>query len=133
MRLSSRACKVAAISASAVCVVLFALSAVFQQRPIGLFGSYKMLPHESGDVLRFTNGVVSHETCCGQEFLGSYKRLPDRTWMWHYSTGKKKVYTNYFVLKPGLFWLTCIDAKEPTNTWRLPRRLFPPKEPEPQS
>ena len=62
-------------------------------------------------------------------YLGSYGRSSNGTWIWHYNkTGKKKRFTNDYILHPGLFWLTCTDATAPTNTWRFPRRLFAPKE-----
>lgn len=128
MMFLSRHRKAAIVSACLLGLTLVGLSAVFSQKPIGRFGSYKMLPHAGDDVFYFTNGLVSHETCCGQRLLGSYERSSDGTWIWRYEVGQKKVYTNEFVLEPGLFWMTCTDIKSPTNTWRLPRRLFAPKE-----
>lgn len=128
MKLTPRFRKIAAISVGVVGLAITGLSVIFSLRPVGCFGSYKMLRHDPGDVLRFTNGVVLQETCCGQMDLGTYARSSDGTWIWYYSTGRKKVYTNEFILRPGLFWLTCTEVQTPTNTWRLPRRLFAPKE-----
>jgi hypothetical protein len=129
MKFTPRFRKAAVVSAGVIILTVAGLSAVLNQKPVGCFSSYKMIPHDSGDVFRFTNGLVSHETCCGQMYLGGYGRSSNGTWIWHYNkTGKKKVFTNDYILHPGLFWLTCTDATAPTNTWRFPRRLFAPKE-----
>ena len=124
----SRHRKAAVVSACVFSLGLLGLSAVFSQKPIGRFGSYNMLGHDSGDAICFKNGLITNETCCGQVFVGTYERSSDGAWIWHYMIGKKKVFTNDFILQPGLFWLTCTELKAQTNTWRLPRRLFAPKE-----
>ncbi len=127
MTFSKHHFKISAAGLAGLGLAVLALSVVYSREPRGYFGSYKMLPHDSGDVLHFTNGVVSWESCCGQEFLGTYTRSPEGAWLWHYSKkGGKKVYTNEFILRPSLLWLACTETKAPTNTWRFPRRLIPP-------
>jgi hypothetical protein len=123
----SRKRKVVFISVLTAALVLVVLSALFRQRPLGKFASYKMMLHDTGDVLRFTNGMVSWETCCGQQFVGNYEKSQHGEWIWHMrlSMGKKKPpLTNDYILGPGLIWLTCKDASAPTNNWRLRRSLF---------
>ena len=83
--------------------------------------------HDSEDVLTFSNGVVTWETCCGDTPVGTIERLPDGAWAWHLVMGKKKPTTNELVLRPGLFSLSCNETSSPTNVYRLKRRLSAPK------
>lgn len=128
MRLSPQVKRAAILSLCVVGLALVVLSALCGQRPIGYFGCYKLLPHASTDVLHFTNGIAILETCCGDETVGTYGRSSDGSWIWLCVMGKKKPVTNEFVLRPGLFSITCIQRSEPTNIFRLPRRLSAPKE-----
>src|SRR6478736_3391264 len=107
MRLSPQIKRVAIISLCVVCLALVVLSALCSQRPMGYFGCYKLLPHASTDVLHFTNGIAIWETCCGDDPVDTYSRSSDGSWIWLCVTGNKKQVTNEFVLRPGLFSITC--------------------------
>jgi hypothetical protein len=110
---------------------------VAQRTPSGAWRSYRFVPHDPSDVMHFTNGTVRWFTC-GVSEEGTYRRTADGTWVWDYYRtpggamicGSKRVppRTNTFLLRPHLFWLTVIDASRPTNIYRLPRALGPPKE-----
>ncbi len=128
MRFSPRAKRIVLASVSGSVLLLAVLSALCSLQPVGYFGSYKMLPHESGDVLQFRSGRVTWKTCCGTTPQGTYERLKDGTWAWHFVWGRKRPETNEVILQPGLFAITCIERSNPTNRFRLPRRLFAPKE-----
>lgn len=127
MRLSPQVKRVALASTCLVGLALIAAALLCSRAPIGYFGSYKMLPHDETDVLHFTNGVVSWETCCGDETVGTYKRLRGGSWIWVCVMGKKRPATNEIILRPGLLSLTCIEVSSSTNVFRLPRRFFAPK------
>jgi hypothetical protein len=144
MHLSPRVKRIAAIVACLAIPALVAATVYCRRAPIGYFGSWKMIPHDRDDVLHFTTGVVSHETCCGQEQLGTYRQMADGSWVWE-TPARRRIratesfelmgvpqlknppFTNFSILKPGLLWLTVVSTNQPAKTYRLPRKFFTPK------
>lgn len=84
--------------------------------------------HDSADVLTLGDGEVTWETCCGDTPLGTYEKLSDGIWAWHFVMDEGEPVTNEFVLEPGFLWLTCYQISSPTNTFRLRHRLSAPGE-----
>jgi len=131
MRMSPRKWKIGIGSLCAVGMAVAVGSIACRRAPFGHFDSTTLMGlHDSEDVLTFSNGVVTWETCCGDTPVGSCERLPDGNWAWHLVMGKKKRTTNELVLQPGLFWLSCYETNTPTNIYRLRRKLSAPKEAE---
>ena len=91
--------------------------------PSGHFHSYSIFHHDTCDVLTFSNGTVTLQTCCGDEAWGSYERAADGHWVWTFRHGGKKPTTNYFVVQPGAFAITCTDTQSPSSSFTLRRRL----------
>lgn len=129
MRMSPRKWKIGIGSLCAVGVAVAVGSIVCSRAPFGHFDSTILMGrHDSEDVLTFSNGIVTWETCCGDQPVGSCERLPDGTWAWHLVMGKKKQTTNEIVVQPGLFWLSCYETSTPTKIYKLRRRLSAPKD-----
>lgn len=105
------------VGASALCWKLRA-------EPGGEFHSYPIVPHDSCDLLTFSNGIVTWHTCCGDESWGSYQRETDGRWVWTWPHRGKKPSTNYYVIQPGAFTVTCTDTQSPFSSFTLRRRVF---------
>jgi hypothetical protein len=146
MKLSPRALQIAAalVLIGILVWVVAAITAPYRRQPSGYFSSYKLIAHDSADALHFTNGVIFHETCCGRSVFGTYRRSSAGSWISE-NVYSKKVretnlngltpmvvtkrvrFTNEVILEPGFLWLTLYTSDEPTNIYRLPRKLFLPK------
>ncbi len=129
------------LSCAALAALIVAM-VICQREPIGYFNSYKLMPHADDDVLHFTNGIVSYETCCGDTLEGYYRRTTNSTWVWDRTYRRKSkvtndiagviqistrtnIFTNQLHLEPGLFGLTVVDDKGKRTVW-LRRAFFPP-------
>ena len=113
---------VAAVIAIAT-LSLIAGEVAARRTPAGCYRSYRLTLHDPTDALHLTNGAVRW-FACGTTDEGTYHKTAEGTWMWDWPT---KRYTNRVILRPHLFWLTCIDAARPTNVYRLRRAFTVPK------
>ena len=104
-------------------IVCFAF-AQLRAAPTGRYHSYSIFPHDSCDVLTFSNGTVTLQTCCGDESWGSYQRAADGRWVWTWRHGGKKPTTNTYIIEPGVFTISCTDTQSPSSSFTLRRRLF---------
>lgn len=121
-------------------VILMALAAVtyavavssFSDDPRGMYASYEFFPHDQNDVLRFENGKVTLETCCGSEAYGSYARDEHNQWIWTHQfqmrpADRSKWHLTdpeYFTLSRSLFHLRVVPRDKPTFGLDMRRRLF---------
>jgi len=92
--------------------------------PFGSFHSYSVFPHARCDLLTFSNGTVTLQTCCGDEAWGTYQREGDGRWAWTWRRGTKKPTTNTYIINPGAFTITCTDTQSSSSSFTLRRRLF---------
>jgi hypothetical protein len=138
MRISPFQKKVAVAVLAVGSLLLVAGELIARRTPSGAWRSYRFMPHDRSDVMHFTNGTVRWFTC-GVSEEGAYYRSADGLWVWDYyrtpggaliwgSNKRLLPRTNGFLLRPHLFWLTVIDASQPTNILRLPRAPGLPKE-----
>ena len=63
-----------------VCYLLAIIA--LTDNPRGKYASYEMVPHAWTDVLRFQDGKVTRETCCGDETYGTYTQDASGRWIW---------------------------------------------------
>jgi hypothetical protein len=111
---------VAAVLIAGIVAVCWRLRA----EPLGAFHSYSIFPHDSCDLLTFSNGTVTLQTCCGDESWGTYRREGDGHWVWTWRHGTKKPTTNTYIIQPGAFSITCTGTQSPSSSFTLRRRLF---------
>ena len=118
--------KIIAWTAVAIAVTMTAgiLAARFHADPAGRFHSYPVIPHSYCDVLAFSNGTVTLQTCCGDESWGTYQRAPDGHWVWTSVHGSKTLLkTNVYNIALGTFSAT-FTQKQTLSSFTLRRRLF---------
>lgn len=104
--------------------VFYALSARDYSVPSGYVASYSIFPHDPNDVLNFAHGTVTLQTCCGDEFWGTYSRSADGAWVWHLRRGSKKPITREIQINSEFSSMSFIDLQDPSKTFTLRRRLF---------
>jgi hypothetical protein len=124
MRVTPRQKRIVLAALAVAALTLIAGELAARRTPAGVYRSYRLIPHHPTDAMHFTNGTVRLFTC-GTTEEGTYSRAADGTWIWDWRT--KRV-TNTVILRPHLFWLTMIDASQPTNVFRLRRTLSVPTE-----
>ncbi len=94
-----------------------------QAAPTGRFHSYSVFPHDTCDLLVFSNGTVTLETCCGDEAWGRYGKGADGRWLWYWVHVGKKPTTNIFLVQPGAFTATFTETQT-LSSFTLRRRAF---------
>lgn len=100
--------------------------------PRGKFASYRFFPHHKNDVLRFEDGKVRLETCCGNEEYGLYQKEPSGQWTWIYQHLRRPADRSRwhmtpprrFLLKRSLFSLEIVDMEDPTAKLSMRSRLL---------
>lgn len=126
--MARRISKLLTIGACFLCVAGAAVWLILSNVPIGYFDSASLMGnHAPDDVLQFSCGVVQWKTCCGDDPAGVFSRASGGRWHWDFVYGKKQMVTNVFILRPGVFSLTCVDTNTPEQVWTLKRRLSPPR------
>ena len=100
--------------------------------PSGKYASYEFFPHSETDVLRFEDGKVTLETCCGNEAYGTYAQDVSGRWIWTHQfqirpadrTKWQMTSPRRFILHRSLFSLR-VEALDQTALWfDMRRRLF---------
>lgn len=102
------------------------------KNPHGKYASYEFFGHALTDVLRFENGKVTLETCCGNEAYGTYAKDPTGGWIW---TQQQQVRPadrakwhmtppRRFRLHRSLFFLRIDSLDQPAFQLDMQRRLF---------
>ena len=97
--------------------------------PEGMYASYKLAAHHKFDVVRFRNGQVKKETCCGDQDWGTYYRDSTGRWIWDPDSDDKIGHKNdrplnRVFLRRSLFFLDLQFENEPATQIRLRSRLF---------
>jgi hypothetical protein len=110
-------------------VVVVAVGASFvvsrlRSEPAGQLLAYPITGHDSGDVVVFSKGVVTLQTCCGNESWGTYATTSDGRWLWIWVAGTTKPRTNMFFIEPGVFITTFTEAQN-VSSFSLRRRVLP--------
>lgn len=92
-----------------------------RSRPVGLFQAKPIVGyHDARDVLRFSGGLVTLETCCGDSPLGAYHQT-NGSWVWDYGAAR-------YTVSPGVTCLTCRDIADSNSVFTLDRRFSAPPE-----
>ena len=94
-----------------------------RSEPFGYVASYSVFPHAENDVFHFSHGLVTLETCCGEEMWGTYSRSADGDWIWHLRHVTSTT-TQEIRVRSGLFSMRFTDARDPSKEFTLRRRLF---------
>ena len=114
-------------------VLAYLVSAIgLSSDPKGKYSSYEFYPHSKKDVLRFADGIVTLETCCGNEAFGSYSRDSSGDWIWvHQYQRRPADPTKWHMTPPQRFVLRRtlsslqIEALDPPFVrLEMKRRLF---------
>jgi hypothetical protein len=100
--------------------------------PRGKYASYEFHPHASTDVLRFQDGKVTLETCCGDQAYGIYTQDDSGQWIWTHQYQKRPAdRTKWhltpprrFALRRSLFSLQIEALDPPALRLGMRARLF---------
>ena len=106
---------------------LTVVGAGWRAEPSGHVAAYPDFSlHESRDVLTFSKGQVTLQTCCGDGPMGSYRRMEDGSWYWSYTATRvtNASVVKGFVVKPGALGMIFIGKENSTDTHSLRRRRF---------
>ena len=108
--------------------------ASFSDDPAGKYSSYELFKHDFIDVVRFENGLVTLETCCGDEDFGTYHQDPDGRWVWVWSERSiderslgpptESDYLHTFIIQRKLFGLYIQFESDPDIDLFMKERLF---------
>ena len=99
--------------------------ASMRSEPSGYVASFSIFPHASNDVLNFSQGTVTLQTCCGDSSYGTYSRMPDGRWIWHLRMGTKNPpFAKEILVQSGFLSMSFADTQDPSIKFTLRRRLF---------
>jgi hypothetical protein len=98
--------------------------------PHGKYASYEFFPHHSLDIIRFENGKVRSETCCGDDDWGTYSKDASGQWVWRYqyhtdawSGPPKPSPVHEFVIRRSLLGIEIRSETDPSLHLFMRRRL----------
>lgn len=113
------------IGSPLVLVFVYGLCLVsFRAEPTGLVASYSVYAHAMNDTLKFADGKVTLQTCCGDESWGTYVQGADGAWIWHMTPPSKGRVAGDIRLQPGWFAMRFTGVTDPTVDFTLRRRVF---------
>lgn len=100
--------------------------------PHGKYGSYEFFAHSLNDVLRFENGKVTLETCCGNEAFGTYAMDSTGAWIWTQQRQMRPADRTKWHMTPprrfrlhrSVFFLRMDSLDQPAFRLDMRRRLF---------
>lgn len=102
----------------------FLALAGFRAEPSGLVSSYSFFPHDPYDTLKFSHGVVTLQTCCGDGPWGTYSQAADGSWIWHVQPYGKAGRGGDVRVTSERWAIRFTDLTDPTHEFTLPRRVF---------
>ena len=131
-RIIERVLRVGAVLLAALALSYAFAVISFSDDPRGKYASWQFFPHDLNDVLRFEDGKVTLETCCGTDAYGSYARDEHGRWIWTYQIQHRPGYRKklhlpapeYFILHRSLFHLRIELRDKHLGTLDMRRRLF---------
>ena len=94
-----------------------------RDEPYGYVASYSLFAHSENDVLNFSQGKVTLQTCCGDQEWGTCERASDGSWIWHLR-GKGFVKLMDFRVRSGPFSMTFTETGGQMEPFTLRRRAF---------
>lgn len=106
-----------------VAAYFFALAG-FRAEPSGLVSSYSFFAHDPYDTLKFSRGLVTLQTCCGDEPWGTYSRATDGSWIWHVRPHGRADRGGDVRVTSELWAIRFTDLAAPAHIFTLPRRVF---------
>ncbi len=112
-------------------LIYLVLTISFADDPHGKYAGYEFFPHHRNDIIRFENGKVRSETCCGDDDWGTYAKDSTGRWVWRYRDYTKfrdrppvLFAENDFVVRRSLFGIEIQSVNDLSKRLFMRRRLF---------
>ena len=131
-RVVFRLLRIGSVVLAAASVLYLFLICSFTDDPRGMYASWEFFPHHYNDVLRFEDGKVTLETCCGNEAYGTYAKDENGKWVWTHQSQRRPADRSkwhltepeYYCLERRFFHLRICCKDRPLVELDMRRRLF---------
>ena len=123
-RIIARVCA-SLMTAILLTIVGYLISLLMHTKVDGIFHSYDIFKHDPCDVLNFSGGTVTLQTCCGDELWGTYEKSDDGRMRWTFRRGATVTsFDQVFVVQVNALSITCTPVDPLRKAFDLRRRLF---------